>query len=462
MITMSIKSTIVGFGLVALAGCATVPKDAGFKEVQDTVAQRTGYLTQWRGNSADDAAVDQAVRSMLAGGLTVDQAVQIALLNNPHLQATFEDLGIAQAELVQAGLLKNPVFAASWRFPDRPPSNTNAEYSVTQDFLDLLVLPLRKKMADQQFQSTRLSVAHDVLQLTAQVKTAYYTLQARQQLLGRLRLIAELDQTAAKLAQRQYEAGTLNELGLLNQQTAFDQSRIDVAQSEAQLSADRERLNRLLGLWGENTTWKIADHLPEIPAQEIPVEHLESLAIRQRLDLAATRTQLVALGQALGVTEAYRYFASAEIGVDTEREPDGQHLTGPTLSLELPIFDQGQARVARMQARFRQLQQRFAALAIDIRSEVRQARDQMIARRNLAEYQKSLLPQRLRILQLTLQQYNGMFKGTYDLILAKQNEVATEQASINACRDYWIARTELERAVGGRLSTNDHEKGDQP
>ena len=235
MITMSIKSTIVGFGLVALAGCATVPKDAGFKEVQDTVAQRTGYLTQWRGNSADDAAVDQAVRSMLAGGLTVDQAVQIALLNNPHLQATFEDLGIAQAELVQAGLLKNPVFAASWRFPDRPPSNTNAEYSVTQDFLDLLVLPLRKKMADQQFQSTRLSVAHDVLQLTAQVKTAYYTLQARQQLLGRLRLIAELDQTAAKLAQRQYEAGTLNELGLLNQQTAFDQSRIDVDQSEAQL-----------------------------------------------------------------------------------------------------------------------------------------------------------------------------------------------------------------------------------
>ena len=462
MITMSIKSTIVGFGLVALAGCATVPKDAGFKEVQDTVAQRTGYLTQWRGNSADDAAVDQAVRSMLAGGLTVDQAVQIALLNNPHLQATFEDLGIAQAELVQAGLLKNPVFAASWRFPDRPPSNTNAEYSVTQDFLDLLVLPLRKKMADQQFQSTRLSVAHDVLQLTAQVKTAYYTLQARQQLLGRLRLIAELDQTAAKLAQRQYEAGTLNELGLLNQQTAFDQSRIDVAQSEAQLSADRERLNRLLGLWGEYTTWKIADHLPEIPAQEIPIEHLESLAIRQRLDLAATRTQLVALGQALGVTEAYRYFASAEIGVDTEREPDGQHLTGPTLSLELPIFDQGQARVARMQARFRQLQQRFAALAIDIRSEVRQARDQMIARRNLAEYQKSLLPQRLRILQLTLQQYNGMFKGTYDLILAKQNEVATEQASINACRDYWIARTELERAVGGRLSTNDHEKGDQP
>ncbi len=447
----TITTAIAGVALVGLGGCATVPQRAGFSEVQKIAADRTGHLVQWRGHTAADAAVDAAVHSLLQKKLTPDAAVQIALLNNRHLQATFEDLGIAQADLVQAGLLKNPVFAASWRFPNQSPSGTDAEYSVTQDFLDLLILPLRKKVAAEQFEATRLSVANQVLQLSEDVKTAYYTLEARQQLLGRLRLVVALNQTSAQLAQRQHDAGTLNDLGLVSQRATCDQSKVDVTQTEAEVAADRERLNRLLGLWGNQTTWKIADHLPDIPAQEIPIEHLESVAIRQRLDLAETRKQLDALAGALAVTKGYRHFASVDVGVDTERNTDGQRVTGPTLSLQVPIFDQGQARVAKAEAEFRQLQHRFEAMAIDIRSEVREARDRLLANRRLVESYKVLLPERMRMLQLTLQEYNGMLKGTYDLLLAKQNEVVTEQAYIEAWRDYWIARVQLERALGGRI-----------
>jgi len=434
-----------------LGGCASVPREAGFDRVQAAVAERTGHLVQWRGNTDQDAAVDRAVNSMLAHDLTVEEAVQIALLNNLRLQATFEDLGIAQADLVQAGLLKNPVFFASWRFPDKSPTGTNAEYSVTQDFLDLLILPLRKRVAAQQFESAKLAVANEVLQIVADVKTAYYTIEAREQLLTRLRLIVELNQTAAELALRQHDAGTLNDLGLASQQAIYHQSKVDVAQAEAQLATDRERLNRLLGLWGEQTTWKIPDRLPDIPSQEVPVEHLESVAIRQRLDLAATRAQLVTLAQMLAVTRGYRYFASIDVGIDTERDPGGRRVTGPTLSLQIPIFDQGQAQIAKVEAQFRQFQRRFRAMAIDARSEVREARDRLIAERGLAQYYKVLLPERVRILNLTLQQYNGMLKGPYDLLLAKQNEVTTEQAYIEAWRDYWIAHVQLERSVGGRL-----------
>jgi outer membrane protein, heavy metal efflux system len=434
-----------------LGGCVTAPNDGGFRGVQGEVTARTGLLVQWRGNTESDARVDAQVRAMLAGELTVDQAVQIALLNNRRLQATFEDLGIAQADLVQAGLLKNPVFFASWRFPDRRPRGADAEYSVAEDFLDLLILPLRKKVAAQQLQSARLSVAHEVLQLAADVKRACFTLQAREQLLGRLQTIVDLNQTAADLARRQHEAGTLNDLGLASQQAIAGQSKVDVAQAEAQLAADRELLNRLLGLWGDQVGWKIAHRLPEIPRQEIPIEDLESLAIRQRLDLAATRSQLVTLAQTLAVIRGYRYFTSVELGIDTERSPDGQRVTGPTLSLQLPIFDQGQGQIGRVESQFRQLQQRFQAAAIDARSQVREARDRMLAQRSLAEYYKLLLPQRIRILSLTLQQYNGMLKGPYDLLLAKQNEVATEQGYIDAWRDYWLARVELELAVGGKL-----------
>lgn len=443
----------VAFILAAVAGgCATVPRDAGFGNVQSMAQGRTGHVVQWRGRTAADAAVDAAVQSLLQRALTPDEAVQIALLNNLHLQETFEDLGIAQADLVQAGLLKNPVFFASLRFPDRPPRGTNSEFSVTQDFLDLLILPLRRRVAAQRFESTKLEVGHEVLQLAADVKTAYYMFQAREQLLARLRLILDLNQTAAELARRQHEAGTLNELGSAAQQAIYDQSKADVVQAEAQLAADRERLNRLLGLWGGQTTWKIADRLPDIPAREVPVDHLESLAIRQRLDLAATRAHLTSLAEVLAVTEGYRYFASVDVGIDTERDPGGQHVTGPTLSIQLPIFDQGQAQIARVKAQFRQFQDRFHAMAVDARSEVREARDRLIAERNLAGYYKVLLPERMHILNLTLEQYNGMLKGPYDLLLAKQSELATEQAYIEAWRDYWIARAQLERAVGGRFS----------
>ena len=445
-----------------LGGCATVPKEAGFGDVQNAIADRTAHLVQWRGRTEADASVDAAVQSLLQRPLTADQTVQIALLNNRHLQALFEDLGIAQADLVQAGLLKNPVFFTSFRFPDRPPRGTNSEFSVTQDFLDLLILPLRKRVAAREFESTKLAIGNEILQLASDVKTAYYTYQAREQLLARLRLILDLNQTAAELARRQHEAGTLNELGSAAQQAIYDQSKADVVQAEAQLAADRERLNRLLGLWGRQTTWKIADHLPDIPAREIPVEHLESLAIRRRLDLASTRAQLISLAQALALTEGYRYFASIDVGIDTERDPSGQHVTGPQVNLQIPIFDQGQARIARVKAQFRQFQDRFRAMAVDARSEVREARDRLIAERNLAAYYKVLLPERMHILDLTLQQYNGMLKGPYDLLLAKQSEVATEQAYIEAWRDYWIARAQLERAVGGRLPTERSSTGAPP
>jgi cobalt-zinc-cadmium efflux system outer membrane protein len=442
---------VVVLPIIFIVGCASLPRSAGFNDVQATVADRTAHVIQWRGQTADDAAVDQAVSELLAHDLTADQAVQIALLNNRALQATFEDLGVAQADLVQAGLLKNPVFAASWRFADRAPSSTNAEYSVTQDFLELFVLPLRKRLAEREFERAKLSVAHQVLQLAAEVKSAFYTAQAREQLIDRLRLIVQINQTAAELANRQRQAGTLNELGQVTQQAAYDQSKLDVAQAESQLATDREHLNRLLGLWGPQTSWKLSNRLPPLPETEIDLQHLESLAMRQRLDLAAAGAELNILQQAVAITQANRGLANLELGIDTEKETDGQHVTGPTLDLQLPIFDQGQAQIARARAQLRQFQRRFEGMAIDARSEVREARDRLVAQRAMAQYYRVLLPQRVHILELTLQQYNGMLKGAYDLLLAKQNEVATERAYIEAWRDYWIARAQLEQAVGGRL-----------
>jgi cobalt-zinc-cadmium efflux system outer membrane protein len=358
--------------------------------------------------------------------------------------------------LAQASRLRNPEIAGSWRFPDRPPGRADVEYSAAGDFLDLLTLPARKKIAARNLEQTKLRVAYEVLRLAHEVQTAFYTLQAREQFVKRLNATIQLNEAAADLSRRQYDAGNINDLELHNQQAAYAQARLDFAQARTQTRVERERLNRLLGLWGKQTDWKLADELPSLPEKELPLENLESLAVGQRLDLAAARNQAQAVGNALQLKSTTRFLPGVIVGVDTERNTDGQRVTGPTLSLELPLFDQGQPAVARLAARYRQAQRSFEALAVNVRSEVREARDALVAVRDAAEYfQKILLPQRQRILRETLLQYNAMQKSSYELLAAKEREQVAERGYIETLRDYWIARGELERAVGGRLNVED-------
>ena len=171
--------------VILMVGCAAPP--ASFDRVQSTVAERTGKKVHWIRGGGEQAAAEEGVRNLLRRQLTAENVVQIALLNNRELQARFEEIGIAQAEWIEAGLLSNPSFSASFRFPNRPPSGTNAEYSITQNFLELLLRPLRSRIAAAQLAATETRVAGEVLDLAAEVKIAFYTAQGHQQLLDRLR-----------------------------------------------------------------------------------------------------------------------------------------------------------------------------------------------------------------------------------------------------------------------------------
>jgi cobalt-zinc-cadmium efflux system outer membrane protein len=438
--------------LLANLGCKTNPT-AGFEDVQKTVAARVGQQITWPVTAEASQKADAAVHELVRKELTPESAVQIALLNNRSLRATLEELGISRAEVIQAGLSRNPEFAASVRFPDRPPAAANTEFSIAQDFLDLIMLPLRKSVAAAQLEQTKARVSHEILQLVAEVKSAFFTVQARQQLLDRLQAIVQLNEAGADLSMRQYKAGNITDLELANQQAAFQQAKLEWGKTQAQSRADRERLNRVLGLWGQNTQWTVAAALPPLPEKEPPFERLESVAIEQRLDLAAARQQVALTARALSLRANTRYLpASIKLGVDTERETDRHHVTGPTLGLELPLFDHGQGAIAKLQAQHRQAQQRLDALATDIRSDVRQARDSLIAARDLTEFYRQIyLPQRIRIVNETLLQYNAMQKGTFELIAVKERELGAEREYAEAWRDYWIARAELEQALGGRL-----------
>ena len=429
---------------VAFAGCASTNPKAALNDVNKIIVERTGQPI----NASNDV-----VNVLLQTNLTAQSAVTIALLNNKSLQAGFAEIGISQAELAQASRLHNIEIAGSWRIPDRPPSAVDAEYSITGDLLDLLTLPARKKVATRNLEQTKLEIADKVLQLAADTQTAFYGLQAQMELVKRLETIVAANGAAADFAHRQYDAGNINELALHEQQAPAMQSHLDLMQANAEVKTEREKLNRLLGLSGAQINWQIADELPVLPEKEMPLENLESLAVNQRLDLATQREQVESILAALKLKKHTRFIPGATIGVDTERTPDGQRVTGPTLDLDLPIFDQGQPAVAKLAAEWQQAKDNYIAQEVNVLSEVREAENDLLAARAAAEFsQKDLLPLRQTILKETLLQYNAMQKNSFDLLISKEREQNAEQTEITALRDYWIARVALERAVGGRLT----------
>jgi len=207
-----------------------------------------------------------------------------------------------------------------------------------------------------------------------------------------------------------------------------------------------------MGVWGSDTDWKVLAKLPDVPAPEANVATLEALAVSQRLDLAAAREEISASAAALGITRRSALIPELNVSAHVEREQDGATTVGPGIELPLPIFSQGQPAKAAAAARLRQQQKRYVALGVAIRAETRRLFARLMSSRQRAEhYQRVVLPLRRQIVEQTQLQYNAMHVGVSQLLEAKRNEIDGGREYIETLRDYWIARAELERAIGGRI-----------
>src|SRR5947199_4131782 len=416
--TMKLRKLFLLSGTVALAGCAHVDPNPAFRELANTVHLRTDKRVQWNRGTAQDAEAQAAVASILRHPLTADAAVQVALLNNRNLQATYEELGIAQADLVETGLLRNPIFTFERRLPGQA-----LEADLLKEFIDILLLPLRKRIAAAQFEAAKLRVGHEILKTAAEVRAAFYEHQGDQQLVDLRKTVAEATERSAETALRMQQAGNLKNLDLVTEQASHAQAKIELAKAQSEAVQTREKLNKLMGAFGAQTNWTVASRLPELPGGEVSTSQLESRAIQQRLDLAAARQQFIAEARARGIARAEAILEKTEVGGHYEREIEGTYSIGPSVNVPIPIFNQGQPASARASAKMRQAGQRYLALAADIRSDVRAARDKMLLSRRQVEYFKSTaLPTRTRVTEESQLEYNAMQIGPFQLLQAKQEE----------------------------------------
>jgi cobalt-zinc-cadmium efflux system outer membrane protein len=429
-------------------GCASGPARPGFDDVQVTAHERLGARVEWRQSSDDDRAAEHAVRDLLSHELTADAAVQIALLNNRRLQATYEDLGVTQAAVVQAGLLSNPVFSAAVSFPEGG-GQSELAFGVAQSFLDVFLIPLRRRVAEAEFESARHDVAAAVIDLAAEARDAFIRHQADEELLALRRQVEETSALALEVMTGLHEAGNVRDVDLARQRVEREEAFLAADVAGLSATHSRERLNAIMGLWGSDTSWTISTRLPDATADHDWPDDVERVAIERSAALAAARARVIAAGERAGLADSTALLAAIDLGAHAERE-DGHWEIGPEASLPIPLFDQGQARRAAARAELRRAMQRHAATAIEVRAAARAASDAVVRSARVASHHRVVvLPLRASIVEELQLEFNAMLIGVFDLIRARQETIEAAARSVEATRDYWLARSRLECILAG-------------
>ncbi len=451
----TVRGALLGL-LVLFAGllpaCATVPTSAGFPEVEREALARGEPAPGWARDDSGRAGRDRRVAECLEGGLTMDEAVAVALVNNAELQAGFETLGLAQAEVVAAGLPDNPVLFGQARFPDTAPLGTNFEFEIAQSLLSILLIPARTSLAETEFEQARFAAVAEVMDLAWQTRAAYVRVLVAERQAAVRGLAAEAAGASLALTGRLHAAGNVSALTFESERSHAESVGLDLAASRMELATAREALTRLLGLWGASAAWTTAEELSPLPPAEPDLSGIEALAVARRPDLAAAMKAADLAAKALEVSIDWRFLASVEVGLDAEKEPDGQWLVGPNLSVELPLFSQRQPEIAAAQSRLRAALSRARGLAVTARSEARELRDRLLIARRVAErYRDVILPSQERLVAEWQRHYNFMLADYDQLLAAKAAEYDAYQGYLAALGDYWTLSAELRRAAGGRL-----------
>ena len=441
--------------VLTLTGCAALSPDGGFDVVEKTVSERLGGTVQlaWARQPEDQDRIDRRVGELLAKPLGMDDAVQVALLNNRGLQAAYADLGITEAEIVQAGRLPNPGFSFGRMTQG---DEIELERGLHVNLARLIAMPLVQRVEARRLEQVRTTVAMQVLTLATDTRKAWVQAVAAEESMRYSRQVMQAAEAGAELARRMAQVGNFNKLQQAREQSFYADAALNLARAEQQQRATRERLTRLLGLWGEQTAFRLPERLPDLPVQPRDLPDVERMALAQRLDVAAARSGAQATAQNLGLTRTTRFVNVLELGLVRNSSNEAPTQKGWEIGLELPLFDWGDARVARAEGIYMQALHRAAETAINARSEVREAYGAYRSAWDIAKHQRDeIVPLKRRIAEENLLRYNGMLIGVFELLADARSQIASVNGAIDALRDFWIAQSDLDMALVGkpRLST---------
>lgn len=446
--SVPVVAVLAVLALGSLGGCATFSPDGEFAAIEQTAKQRLGKEVRWDKSGGQRSASDPRITELLARPLSADDAVQIALLNNRGLQASFFELGISEADLVQAGRLANPGFSFGRLTRG---DEVEIERGVHFNLARLLAMPLKSELESRRFERTQREVTLRMLNLASETRKAYYIAVAAGETVRYMRQVQQAAEAGAELGRRMAQAGNWNKLNQAREQSFYADAALNLARAMKAQASAREGLTRLLGVWDGQTAFALPERLPDLPTspQELPA--VERTAMQQRLDVQAARLDAEQTAKNLGLIRATRFVNVLELGVVRNSSNEAPTQRGYEIAFELPLFDWGTARARKAEAIYMQAVNRAAETAINARSEAREAYLGYRSSYDMARhYRDEIVPLKKRISEENVLRYNGMLIGVFELLADARSQISGVNRAIEALRDFWIAQADLDMALLGK------------
>lgn len=440
------RGAVLGLAF-AVSACAPFEARRGIDETRALAAARGVDLGVADGTDCTTPA--SAIGLAPADRLDADRALAVALACNATLAAEQARLGIANAEAFEARRLANPELSLGAARVDG--GGTRIDFGIAQNFTNLILRGPRTRLAEGEFLRTQQLLAGRVIELAAEVEAARAQLVTARQRVQARALIAEARDAAAELAERYRAAGNLpsREVALARARAA--EASATRRRADEDVAAARAQLQRLLGVTHFDAALVGDAALAPVAVGET-VDALRTRAVQQRLDLAAARGLVDLLADSARTTQRLGWLGAFEVEVEGEREGGTTRLIGPTLTIQLPLFHQGQGARARADALVAWSSAERRRLEIAVTSEV----DEAVARLDataarVADYRERIRPARAAVVARMQEEVNWMLRGVFDLVDARIDELEAAAATFEALGDYALARAALERATGTRL-----------
>jgi len=479
------------FAVAAVIGCAEIRPDARVGEAIDLVGDHTGHRPGWT------APWDEKPPPW--DGTTVlgpDEAVVMALRNNRQLRADLEMIGQANADLVQAGLLQNPMISFMIMFPDGGGRSMLRGTAPLMPLQDLWLIPAREAVAAARLREAVLRVADRAVETAAAVRKTYARLQYTQRAAELIRdNMAVVDQSIRIIHARQ-AAGRATQVEVNLSQIRHMRLRSELLAIQAEHRGLQRQLLELMGVAFATDQWTVRPVHEVRDPLDAPIAEADllELAGQQRLDLKAAEWSTLAAGRnirlvrregwpdlALGFTferapaprsqnpglagqaanAAVQGVSNAIMGMPptppmaapfSPKMREVTYTMGPMLEMEIPIFDYNQAQAAKAVHEFRQRVAEYEARFQEI---ARMVRETLVmyaqAHEQVRFYRDSILPAAERNVALARQSYVAGREELTVYLQAQEDLLMTRLKLLEFYRDCLVNRAELERQVGGRL-----------
>lgn len=458
--------TLLAATTLALGGCQSFSPDGGTAPAARLAVGSYGSAVAKVVDANEAASAQEQAAALLRRPLTPNAAVQVALLRNRGLQAAFNDLGVSEAQFVQATLPPVPRLSLS----DQSGSmSLEITRSAAVSLIELLTLPARQAIAGKRFEGAQYRAAEAVARLAAETQRQFYRTVAANQSVAYLAQALSTAESASILAKSLGETGALNKLEQAREHAFYVELGAQLAKARVQQQVERERLVRQLGLWGPELDFKLPGVLPPLHARPLVGQALEAQALTRRTDLRMARVDLDALAGQYGLTAVSGFVSALDVGYgdDLERtrtvrvgeagasevDRERRFRRGVQLDLTIPIYDFGQTAVRGAREAYLGAANRLAERAVNARSQVREAYGRYRGNLDIARhYQATVLPLRQTIQDQALLQYSGMLVDVTQLIIDARARILSNIQAIEARRDFWIADADLKASIVGGMA----------